>query len=111
MINAEYETISVDIKLENKNIYFHSSGTTCLFEGFTKMYDENRDDEEKENILPVLNLKDKILIEKLKPEQHETKPPARYTEASLIKKLEELGIGRPSTYSNIIQQTPFQYAA
>lgn len=102
MVNAEYETISVDIKLENKNIYFHSSGTTCLFEGFTKMYDENRDDEEKENILPVLNLKDKILIEKLKPEQHETKPPARYTEASLIKKLEELGIGRPSTYSNII---------
>lgn len=102
MTNAEYETVSIDIKLENKNIYFHSSGTTCLFEGFTKIYNENNDEEEKENLLPVLNLKDKILIESLNPEQHETKPPARYTEASLIKKLEELGIGRPSTYSNII---------
>ena len=103
MINAEYETVSIDIKLENKDIYFHSSGTTCLFEGFTKLYNETMDEnEEKEDILPVLNIKDKIIIEKLKPEQHETKPPARYSEASLIKKLEELGIGRPSTYSNII---------
>lgn len=102
MSNAEFDSVSVDIDV--KNAVFHCVGTTRTFDGFMKVYieeteDENQDDDVK---LPELNINDEIEIKSLKTEQHFTQPPARFTEASLVKKLEELGIGRPSTYATIM---------
>jgi len=102
MTNAEFDSVSVDI--ETKNATFHCVGTTRTFDGFMKVYIEDDDDEkESDDIkLPELNINDNIEIKSLKSEQHFTQPPARFTEASLVKKLEELGIGRPSTYATIM---------
>ena len=111
MTNAEFDSVIVDIETENTPAVFHAVGTTRTFDGFLKLYVEGRDDpspdgaeasEDNEKKLPVLNVGDKIDITKLLPEQHFTQPPPRYTEASLVKKLEELGIGRPSTYAAIM---------
>ena len=104
MTNAEFDSVSVDIETDNKVAIFHAVGTTRTFDGFMRVYIETRDDEEEtdENKLPPMNIGDKIDIKSLLPEQHFTQPPARYTEASLVKKLEELGIGRPSTYATIM---------
>ena len=102
MNNAEFDSVSVDIDV--KNAVFHCVGTTRTFDGFMKVYIEETDDENQEdNVkLPELNINDEIKITSLKTEQHWTQPPARFTEASLVKKLEELGIGRPSTYATIM---------
>ncbi|MBO7042553.1 MAG: type I DNA topoisomerase [Alphaproteobacteria bacterium] len=102
MTNAEFDSVSVDIKI--KNSLFHCVGTTRIFDGFMKVYIEDEDDEKESNDvkLPVLNMGDSVTIKSLKSEQHFTQPPARFTEASLVKKLEELGIGRPSTYATIM---------
>ncbi len=104
MCNAEFDSVAVDIKPENTDALFHSVGTTCTFDGFMKIYNETKDDEsDDESVkLPQLEIGDKININKFLPEQHFTQPPARFTEASLVKKLEELGIGRPSTYATIM---------
>ena len=103
MCNAEFDSVSVDIDVNNA--LFHCVGTTRTFDGFMKIYIEDVDDE-KENSdtvkLPEINMNDVINIKSLKNEQHFTQPPARFTEASLVKKLEELGIGRPSTYATIM---------
>ncbi len=102
MCNAEFDSVSVDINV--KNSVFHCVGTTRTFDGFMKVYIEDVDDE-KENDevkLPQLNIGDEVNVKSLKSEQHFTQPPARFTEASLVKKLEELGIGRPSTYATIM---------
>ena len=102
MTNAEFDSVSVDINVEKS--VFHCVGTTRTFDGFMKVYIEDTDDEkESDDVkLPVLNIGDEIKIKSLKTEQHFTQPPARFTEASLVKKLEELGIGRPSTYATIM---------
>ncbi len=102
MTNAEFDSVSVDIDV--KNSVFHCVGTTRIFDGFMKVYIEDVDDEkESDDVkLPVLNIGDNVDIKSLKTEQHFTQPPARFTEASLVKKLEELGIGRPSTYATIM---------
>lgn len=102
MTNAEFDSVSVDIDV--KNSVFHCVGTTRTFDGFMKVYIEDTDDEkESDDVkLPPLNMGDKIDIKSLQSEQHFTQPPARFTEASLVKKLEELGIGRPSTYATIM---------
>ncbi len=104
MKNAEFDSVSADIETDNKVAVFHAVGTTRTFDGFMKVYTEDKDDsdETKEAKLPPMNTGDKITITKFLPEQHFTQPPARYTEASLVKKLEELGIGRPSTYATIM---------
>ena len=104
MTNAEFDSVSADIETENKRAVFHAVGTTRAFDGFMKVYTEDKDDAEEtnESKLPALLIGDEISITNLKPEQHFTQPPARYTEASLVKKLEELGIGRPSTYATIM---------
>jgi DNA topoisomerase-1 len=104
MCNAEFDSVSVDIKPDTSDAIFHSVGTTCTFDGFMHVYNETRDDDTTdENVkLPVLEIGDAIDIVKFLPEQHFTQPPARFTEASLVKKLEELGIGRPSTYATIM---------
>ena len=102
MTNAEFDSVSVDIDV--KNSVFHCVGTTRIFDGFMKVYIEDTDDEkESDDVkLPPLNIGDEINIKSLQSEQHFTQPPARFTEASLVKKLEELGIGRPSTYATIM---------
>jgi DNA topoisomerase-1 len=102
MVNAEFDSVSVDIDV--KKAVFHVVGTTRTFDGFMKVYIEDNDDENvDDNVkLPVLNTGDEIEVKSLKSEQHFTQPPARFTEASLVKKLEELGIGRPSTYATIM---------
>ena len=104
MVNAEFDSVAVDIKPDNTNAIFHSVGTTCTFDGFMHVYNETRDDDTEDDVvkLPPLNIGDKITINKFLPEQHFTTPPPRFTEASLVKKLEELGIGRPSTYATIM---------
>lgn len=104
MTNAEFDSVAVDILTNDKLATFHAVGRTRTFDGFMKVYIEDRDDndEESDAKLPAMNIGDKIIISEIKPEQHFTQPPARYTEASLVKKLEELGIGRPSTYATIM---------
>ena len=86
---------------------FSASGTTITFPGHRRAYEESRDDDaadtETEALLPVLKVGDAVPVLSLDPSGHETSPPARYTEASIVKKLEELGIGRPSTWASIIQ--------
>ena len=104
MTNAEFDSVAADIETDNKVAVFHAVGSTRTFDGFTKVYIEDKDDEDdnKESKLPILNVGDNIKISELIPEQHFTQAPPRYTEASLVKKLEELGIGRPSTYATIM---------
>ena len=104
MRNAEFDSVAADIETDNHAATFHAVGSTRTFDGFMKVYTEDKDDEEdkKESKLPPLNVGDKINITELIPEQHFTQAPPRYTEASLVKKLEELGIGRPSTYATIM---------
>ncbi len=104
MTNAEFDSVAADIETDNKVAIFHAVGSTRTFDGFMKVYTEDKDDEEdkKESKLPPMNIGDVIKISELIPEQHFTQAPPRYTEASLVKKLEELGIGRPSTYATIM---------
>ena len=104
MTLAEFDSVTADIETENKVAVFHAVGTTRIFDGFMRVYIEDTDDnsDEAETKLPAMNIGDNINIVELLHEQHFTQPPARYTEASLVKKLEELGIGRPSTYATIM---------
>ena len=99
MSAARYDTISVTM-LSNKNI-FKASGSKLNFDGFLKVYDTEKDSD-KDIEMPMLEKDEKVKVNEVDPKQHFTQPRARYTEASLIKILEELGIGRPSTYSPTI---------
>ncbi len=99
MSPAKYDTISVRI-VSNGNV-FRASGSKLKFDGFLKIYD-NKDDKEKDLEIPTLVEGEKLKVNKIESNQHFTQPPSRYTEASLIKTMEELGIGRPSTYAPTI---------
>ncbi|MCI6560344.1 MAG: type I DNA topoisomerase [Ruminococcus sp.] len=101
MANALLDTVSVDI--EAAGCIFRASGYSVKFDGFTVLYVESADSaEENKKMLPPLAEKDKLKLKSIGGNQHFTQPPARYTEASLIKALEENGIGRPSTYAPTI---------
>lgn len=101
MADAVFDTVSADLTVNGYT--FRATGSTVKFPGFTLLYTESNDtDEKKEAKLPELCEGDTPKCDKIESEQHFTQPPARYTEASLIKVLEEKGIGRPSTYSPII---------
>ena len=105
MESAKLERTSVDIQSTDKEVTLRANGQVVLFEGFLKVYEESRDDVEQsddENRLPQMSKGENIEKISIDPEQHFTQPPPRYTEASLVKKMEELGIGRPSTYANIV---------
>lgn len=105
MESALFDQLIVDIAAHDKQAVLRTSGSVVKFDGFLKLYQEGSDDdkEDEENAkLPVLKKGEKLGVEEVKPEQHFTEPPPRYSEASLVKKLEELGIGRPSTYASII---------
>jgi len=99
MAPAILDTMSVD--LLNNGIVFRANGSKVKFPGFMKVYVEGTDDnvEEKDNILPDLTEGDIVYSKDIESKQHFTQPPPRYTEARLVKTLEELGIGRPSTYA------------
>ncbi|KRG13489.1 type I DNA topoisomerase [Lederbergia galactosidilytica] len=99
MASAIMDTMTVNML--NGSVNFRANGSKVKFPGFMKVYVEGTDDqqEEKENMLPELQEGDKVKAEKLLPKQHFTQPPPRYTEARLVKTMEELGIGRPSTYA------------
>ena len=102
MAPARFDTTSVDITV-GKGI-FRATGQVQTFAGFLSVYEEDMDDgqDEENTKLPLLNVGDILPVDKLYGEQHFTQPPPRFTEASLVKSLEEFGIGRPSTYANII---------
>ena len=101
MSDCEQDTVSADITAAD--YLFKASGYVVTFDGFTALYEEAQDEKEKkETALPPLEKDDTLKLKELKPEQKFTQPPARYTEATLIKALEENGIGRPSTYAPII---------
>ena len=104
MESALYDQLIVDIAATDKQAVLRASGSVVRFDGFLKLYQEGKDDEDEEGEakLPVLKQDEKVAVKEVTPEQHFTEPPPRYSEASLVKKLEELGIGRPSTYASII---------
>ena len=105
MIHATMDTVAVDLEAGAGNI-FRANGSTLVSPGFMAVYQESVDDskarDDKEKLLPPLQEGDTVNLLKLLPEQHFTEPPPRYSEASLVKSLEEHGIGRPSTYASII---------
>jgi DNA topoisomerase-1 len=104
MSDAQLERTNVKIEANNHNEIFTASGEVLLFEGFLKVYLEGHDDdeEEQEGMLPALKVNENLAASYITATERYSRPPARYTEASLVKKLEELGIGRPSTYAPTI---------
>lgn len=104
MTPARFDTVSVDIRLGGDTTLFRANGQTLVFPGFIAVYQESTDDaeEEESSKLPPLEEGESLPMDKLYGEQHFTQPPPRFTEASLVKALEEYGIGRPSTYASII---------
>ncbi len=102
MSPARYLQTAVDIQAGT--YLFAVSGSTPIFDGFTAVYNKNNDDEDKtKNVIPPLEKEEALDLIKLAPSQHFTKPPPRFSDSSLVKALEEDGIGRPSTYAPIIQ--------
>jgi len=100
-------TVDIDAKSGADTFWFRVTGSVPKFDGFLKVYEESKEgkdeeDEELKHKLPALEPGQKLTLKELKPEQHFTEPPPRYNEASLVKELEERGIGRPSTYSAIL---------
>jgi DNA topoisomerase I len=104
MSDAELERTNVKIEANNHGEIFQATGEVLLFEGFLKVYLEGHDDdeEEQEGMLPALKVNEKLNNNYITATERYTRPASRYTEASLVKKLEELGIGRPSTYAPTI---------
>ncbi len=104
MSDAELERTNVKIEANNHSEVFHASGEVIKFEGFLKVYLEGNDDddEEQEGMLPALKVNERLQNINITATERYTRPASRYTEASLVKKLEELGIGRPSTYAPTI---------
>lgn len=107
MAEARFNQVGVDVEAtaEGATYGLRATGQTMIFDGFIRVYTEGRDeetDEDAENRLPELTPEQVLRMLEVLPEQHFTQPPPRYSEASLVKALEELGIGRPSTYASII---------
>jgi DNA topoisomerase I len=104
MTPAKFDTVAVDFVVGGAGNVFRATGQTMVFPGFFAVYHEDQDDavEEEEKRLPAFENGDTVKIERLYGEQHFTQPPPRYSEASLVKTLEQYGIGRPSTYASII---------
>jgi DNA topoisomerase-1 len=104
MESAELERTTVDVMSADHRITLRATGSVMLFDGFLTLYQEGKDDEDDENgaHLPRVAAGDGAGVEKVIPAQHFTEPPPRYSEASLVRRLEELGIGRPSTYASIL---------
>jgi DNA topoisomerase I len=108
MKDATGQTVSIELgarTTDDRAATFRASGTVITFPGFLRAYESGRDEpseEDEERLLPALTVGQKLQASSLEPQGHETTPPARYTEASLVKALEDRGIGRPSTYASIM---------
>ena len=112
MVPATLNTVSVDLAAGGEHI-FRASGTTVVFPGFLAVYEEGKDsksaeDEDEGRKLPPLKPGERVPLDRIHADQHFTQPPPRFTEAALVKALEEYGIGRPSTYASIIQTLLFR---
>ena len=112
MIPATLNTVSVELAAGNQHA-FRASGTTVVVSGFLAVYEEgkdqkNADDDDEGRKLPAMKTGDNVPLDRVHADQHFTQPPPRFTEASLVKTLEEYGIGRPSTYASIIQTLLFR---
>jgi DNA topoisomerase-1 len=112
MVPATLNTVSVDLAAGSDHV-FRASGTTVVFPGFLAVYEEGRDskaaeDEDEGRKLPPLKPGERVPLDRIHADQHFTQPPPRFTEAALVKALEEYGIGRPSTYASIIQTLLFR---
>lgn len=112
MIPATLNTVSVDLSAGSEHV-FRASGTTVVVPGFLAVYEEGKDsksaeDEDEGRKLPLMKPGDRVPLDRIVADQHFTQPPPRYTEAALVKALEEYGIGRPSTYASIIQTLLFR---
>jgi DNA topoisomerase-1 len=106
MESAEFDQAAVDVSSADKKTVLRATGSIVLFDGFLKLYFEDTDEltaERDDARLPPVKEGEAMKLDKVQPDQHFTQPPPRYSEASLVKKLEELGIGRPSTYASIIE--------
>ncbi|WP_370338975.1 type I DNA topoisomerase [Parvularcula marina] len=101
---ARLEQTTIDVESTDKQLALRATGSVITFDGFLKLYQEGRDDDDDENSsrLPKVSQGAGADVKDPSPDQHFTQPPPRFTEASLVKRLEELGIGRPSTYASII---------
>jgi DNA topoisomerase-1 len=112
MASAILDQVAINIGSDDKNVILRATGSVVAFDGFFKLYMEGSDDKDasgtsgdkdsEDRLLPPLNENQKLARDKVTPDQHYTQPPPRFSEASLVKTLEELGIGRPSTYASII---------
>ncbi|MBP3983687.1 DNA topoisomerase I [Pseudoxanthomonas helianthi] len=112
MIPATLNTVSVDLAAGNEHS-FRASGTTVVVPGFLAVYEEGKDaknaeDDDEGRKLPAMKPGDRVPLDRIHADQHFTQPPPRFTEAALVKALEEYGIGRPSTYASIIQTLQFR---
>lgn len=112
MIPATLNTVSVDLSTGSEHV-FRASGTTVVVPGFLAVYEEGKDtksseDEDEGRKLPLMKAGDNVPLDRIVTDQHFTQPPPRFTEAALVKALEEYGIGRPSTYASIIQTLQFR---
>ncbi len=114
MAEAQIDRVAVDLRSADSQLALRANGQTIAFDGFLKLYREDKDDDpangdgdatenDDERRLPPLEEGEPSAVREVNPEQHFTQPPPRYSEASLVKTMEELGIGRPSTYASIIQ--------
>ncbi len=103
MAAARLERTTADIASADGHVVLRANGQVVLFDGFLAVYDEGRDDDDEDSArLPQLMQGEGVDKRGVTPEQHFTQPPPRYTEATLVKRMEELGIGRPSTYASIL---------
>ena len=109
MADAQLDQTAADLTATTDHLTMRANGSVIIFDGFMKIYREGRDDQENKSadsqsrILPPLSQGQDLAVQQVHPEQHFTQPPPRYTDASLVKQMEELGIGRPSTYASIMQ--------
>ena len=97
-----FRSATKGIKIKAGEYYFTVSGSHIIFDGFMSVYKEDDEKEDSDKIIAALKKGDELELKRLEKNQHFTQPPAHYTEASLVKALEEQGIGRPSTYSPTI---------
>jgi len=105
MAEAKFERTTADISAQDGKTGLRATGSVQIFDGFLKLYQEGRDDaksDDDDKRLPKLNAGEAVSQDKITPNQHFTSPPPRFTEASLVKTMEELGIGRPSTYASVL---------
>ena len=107
MASAELDQVAVDLAGRTRKTQLRATGSVVTFDGFLKVYredhdDQNADHDDTDRLLPPMTEGDSMALGEVRPAQHFTQPPPRFSEASLVKRLEELGIGRPSTYASII---------